>query len=230
MYSSTFVSITRTSSKTSSHTSSETVRTEEYCTWDWDSDTFSCSSWALTVDTPTPYTITTPTGGYETSEATPTSSLAFPDYTCTDLLCIVSVVSEYGFALCEATSTTDYGSPTVTWPWAESSTTAEPSTTSTSCDLFDFEDCSSFTTEPMPIPTPFWPTDEWPTIIWPTPTTDTELSPAETSSDCEAEATASTSAGYCDDDCYTSIDFTIIPEGPPTPYHVNYERVRFLGS
>ncbi|KAI0102508.1 hypothetical protein GGR51DRAFT_573984 [Nemania sp. FL0031] len=217
-YSSTFVSITRTSPKTSSHTSSSTIRTEEYCTWDADSETFSCSSWTLTVDTPTPFTLATPTGGYETSEASTTSSLEFPDYTCTDLLCIVSVVSDYGFALCEATSTTDYESPTVTWPWAHSSTTDESSATSASCDLFDWEDCSSTAPEPTLTLTPFLPTDEWPTIIWPT-TTETELSPAETSSDCDSEETASTSTDYCDIfDCFTSIDFTVPPEGPPTPY------------
>ncbi|KAI1130619.1 hypothetical protein F5Y10DRAFT_289032 [Nemania abortiva] len=241
MHSSTFVSITKASSKTSSYTSAPTIRTEEYCTWDWEGETFSCSSWALTLDTPTPLTIQTPTitlnpfstfgpssltfetptitltpatitptGGYETSEASFSTSLAFPYYSCTDLLCIESVLSEYGFDLCEATSTTDYGLPTVTWPWAESSTTDESPSTTTSCDLFDWEDCPETTAEP---------TETWPTIIWPTPTPETEQSPTETSSDCDSLVTASTSTDYCEDDieCYTSIDFTV-PEAPPTPY------------
>ncbi|KAI0870057.1 hypothetical protein GGS24DRAFT_476628 [Hypoxylon argillaceum] len=203
---STFVSITKTSSKTSSSTPSA-ARTEEYCSWDWESDTFSCSSWTLTFHVPTPFTVPTPTltpsltGGYETSETSP----SFPDYTCTDLLCINSVLSEYEFSMCPITATTDYGFPTETWSWPESSTSDASPASHTSCDLFRSEDCSRYTIEP----TTTEPTDGAPTIIWPT----------ETSSDCDSEVTSSTSTDYCGDgsDCWTSIAFTI-PESEPTPY------------
>ncbi|KAI1757519.1 hypothetical protein F4782DRAFT_478892 [Xylaria castorea] len=186
---STFVSVTKASSKSSSYGPSPT-RTGEYCTWDWEEGTSSCSSWTLTVDIPTPFTVPLPTGGYETSEV----SLSFPYYTCTDFLCIDSVVSKYGYSLCLPTPTTPFGLPTETYPWPEESSTLVWPTITPTCDpVLDWEYCPGPTSEPSDSLTDTWPTDEWPTTSW-----DTDLWPTETSSDCD-----------------TPIVFTI-PEGPPT--------------
>ncbi|KAI1162770.1 hypothetical protein F5B18DRAFT_652384 [Nemania serpens] len=199
---STFVSITKTSTKSSSHTSSPT-RTGEYCSWDWENETPSCTTWTSTVDIPTPFTVPTPTGAYPTSEVSP----LFPQYTCTDLLCIDSVVSEYGYALCLATSTTDFEFPTETWSWPVESTTDElPGVTPTCDPLFDWDDCPGPTVEP----TGTWITDEWPTESWPTPTWDTDLWPTETSSDCDSSVASSLTIK-------PSVHFTIA-ESRPTPY------------
>ncbi|KAI1112522.1 hypothetical protein F5Y14DRAFT_265596 [Nemania sp. NC0429] len=195
---STFVSITRTSStKTSSHTSAST-RTGEYCTWDWDDESTACTSWTFTVDIPTPFTVPTPTGAYGTTEVSP----LFPQYTCTDLLCINSVASEYGYALCFDTSTTDFATPTETWPWPPEDTTTYESPESTlTCDpLFDW-DCPSSSVEP---------TYTWLTGSWPTPTWDTDLWPTETSSDRDSLSGSSLTIE-------PSVDFTV-PESRPTPY------------
>ncbi|KAI1183659.1 hypothetical protein F5B17DRAFT_117227 [Nemania serpens] len=194
---STFVSITKTPTKSSSHTSSSTG-TGEYCTWDWENETPSCTSMTSTVDNPTPFTTLTPTGAYQTSEVSP----LFPEYTCTDLLCIDSVVSEYGFALCLATSTTDFELPTVTWPWPVETTTNDFPGATLSCDpLFDWEDCPSPAVEP---------TDTWITDEWPTPTWDTDLWPTETSSDCDSTVASSLTIK-------PTVHFTI-SESRPTPY------------
>ncbi|KAI1738253.1 hypothetical protein F4680DRAFT_467472 [Xylaria scruposa] len=186
---STFVSVTKTSSKGSPYGPSST-RTGEYCTWDWGRDTSSCSSWTFTVDTPTPFTVPIPTGGYETSEI----SDYFPYYTCTDFLCIDSVVSKYGYSLCLPTSTTPFELPTETWPWPEeTSTYAWPTITATCDPELDWQYCQGSGSELSGSPTDTWPTDEWPTSSG-----DTYAWPTETSSDCD-----------------TPIVFTI-PEGPPT--------------
>ncbi|KAI0458277.1 hypothetical protein F5B21DRAFT_519469 [Xylaria acuta] len=186
---STFVSITKESSKSSSHGPSPT-RTGEYCTWDWERHTSSCSSWTLTVDIPTPFTVPTPPGGYETSEV----SLSFPYYTCTDFLCIDSVVSKYGYSLCLPTPTTPFGLPTETWPWPEEpSTNASPTITPTCDPILDWKNCPGPTYGPSDSLTDTWPTDEWPTPSW-----DTDLWPTETSSDCDTHTIPTT------------------PEGPPT--------------
>ncbi|KAI0554874.1 hypothetical protein F4679DRAFT_240600 [Xylaria curta] len=185
---STFVSVTKASSKGSPYGPSST-RTGEYCTWDWGRDTSSCSSWTFTVDIPTPFTVPVPTGRYETSDI----SDYFPYYTCTDFLCIDSVVSKYGYSLCLPTSTTPFGLPTETWPWPEeTSTYAWPTITPTCDPELDWEYCPDPTSESSGSLTDTWPTDEWPTSSW-----ETYLWPTETSSDCDP------------------IVFTI-PEGPPT--------------
>ncbi|KAI8954676.1 hypothetical protein F4801DRAFT_532606 [Xylaria longipes] len=182
----TFVSITKASSKSPSHGPSPTS-TGKHCTWDFEADTSSCSSWTSTVDTLTPFTVPTPTGGYETGE----TSLPFPYFTCTDFLCIDSVVSKYGYSLCFPTPAT---LPTETWPWPnEPSTDGWPTITPTCDPVLDWEFCPGPTSEPLESLTDTWPTDEWPTASW-----DTDLWPTETSSDCD-----------------TSVIFTI-PEGPPT--------------
>ncbi|TGJ80887.1 hypothetical protein E0Z10_g7889 [Xylaria hypoxylon] len=194
---STFVSITKASSKSSSHGPSLT-RTDEYCTWDWEKETSSCSLLTFTADVPNPFTIPTPTGGYETSEA----SFSFPHYTCTDLICIDSVASDYGYSLCLATSPTDFWPPAETWSWSEASTTDEWETITPTCDpVFDWENC--------PGPTPKYSdslSEVWPTLTWDWPT--------ETSSDCdttESSVKSSTSAENCefDVDCWTSVHYTI---------------------
>ncbi|KAI0487175.1 hypothetical protein F4859DRAFT_510958 [Xylaria cf. heliscus] len=222
---SSFISVTKTSSKSYSYGPSPT-RTGEYCTWDFEEDTSSCSSWTLTVDIPTPFTVPTPTGGYETPEA----SLSFPFYSCTDFLCIDSVVSEYGYSLCLSTPT-PFGVPTETWSWPEdTSTYAWPTTTST-CDLLldcqgtgfpPWESVTDTWSWPEDSSTYAWPTitstcdpepdcegtgypntETWPTDEWPTPSWDTELWPTETSSDCD-----------------TPIIFTV-PESLPTTSTTN---------
>ncbi|KAI0437845.1 hypothetical protein F4803DRAFT_570360 [Xylaria telfairii] len=182
---STFVSVTRASSISSSYRPSPT-RTGEYCTWDWEADTVSCSSWSFTVDIPTPFTVPIPTGGYETSEA----SWAFPYYTCTAFLCIDSVVSKYGYSICLPTPTTPFGIPTETWPWPEESTTYWVSAITPTCDpVFGCQGSVTIVSDSL---TDAWATDEWPTTSW-----DTHLWPTETS------------------DCDTPATFTI-PDGPPT--------------
>ncbi|KAI0860917.1 hypothetical protein F4860DRAFT_181448 [Xylaria cubensis] len=152
---STFVSITKASSKSSSYGPSST-RTGEYCTWDWGRDTSSCSSWTFTVH-PTPFTVPIPTGGYETTSDV---SEYFPYYTCTDFLCIDSVVSEYGFSLCLPTSTTPFGLPTETWPWPDETSTDVWLTSTPTCDPeLDWEYCPGPTSEPSSSLTYGWPTE-----------------------------------------------------------------------
>ncbi|KAJ2988601.1 hypothetical protein NUW58_g3888 [Xylaria curta] len=184
--------------KTASHSSRgglSPTRTGEYCSWDWERDTTSCSSWVYTVDVPTPFTLPTPPGGYGTSE----SSLGFPYYTCTDFLCIDSVVSKYGFSLCFPTATPPFGLPTETETWrsTEDSTPYAVPTTTSACDpVFDWENCPGPTSEPLySIPDTWtWPTDE----------------PPETSSDCDSSV-APAPTEDCDFgvECYTSVRFTI---------------------
>ncbi|KAI0530366.1 hypothetical protein GGR58DRAFT_239779 [Xylaria digitata] len=176
---STFVSITKAFPQTSHGPSS--IYTEEYCTWDWEEETSSCSLLTFTVDTPIPFSVPTPTGGYETSEA----SLSFPHYTCTDLICIDSVASNYGYSLCLATAT-PLPWPPIATSLPEVSTTDMSATITPTCDSgFDW-DC--------PSPGSAFPstTDEWPTITWDWP--------PETTSDCDTTDSSSTA------DCEFSIN------------------------
>ncbi|KAI1350444.1 hypothetical protein F5Y01DRAFT_315835 [Xylaria sp. FL0043] len=140
---STLVSITKASSTSSSHVSSS-IRTTEYCTWDWELETTSCTLRTITAPTPTPFTLPTPTGQYGTSEA----SFSFHHYTCTDLLCIDSVASQYGFSLCAATTFTNFGPPAETSTWPKSSTTHKLLTTAPTCDPELDWDCPGPTVMP----------------------------------------------------------------------------------
>lgn len=194
---STLVSITRAPSSSHSSRGSSVTRTEEHCTWDWEEETSSCSSWVLTVDgVSTPSTTPTLTGGYETS----TTSFSFPYYTCTDFLCINSVVSDYGYALCLATTTSsDLAFPTTTHSWlspTETTTERWPTITPTCDPLIDWEDCPTSSSETF---------SDLSTVAWPTSTRATDLWPTETSSDCDTSATSSS----------RTVDFTI-PEGLST--------------
>ncbi|KAI0412052.1 hypothetical protein F5X98DRAFT_380132 [Xylaria grammica] len=186
----TLVSVT----KTSSHGVSST-QTEEHCFWDWDKETTTCFP-TITADVPTPLT---PTGGYETSEA----SFTFPiySYTCTDLYCVESVASKYGYSLCLPTSTTKLWPPAETWSSYDASTTDKSETTSTTCGPFNWDDC------PVPTPDPSSPTDDWPTITWDWP--------PETTSDCDTTDTSTTSSSSTEDcgfdiDCWTSIHYNTV--------------------
>lgn len=182
---STLVSITRSSSSHSSRGSSIT-RTGEHCTWDWERETSSCSSWVFTVDVSTPLTTPTPTGGYETS----TTSFSFPYYTCTDFFCINSVVSDYGYALCLATTSSDLPLPTRTHSRlspTETTTERWPTITPTCDPLVDWEDCPTPTSEAFS-------------------NSPTDARPTETSSSDYDTSTTSSSR---------TVDFTI-PEGLST--------------
>ncbi|KAI1427754.1 hypothetical protein F5Y12DRAFT_792065 [Xylaria sp. FL1777] len=193
---STLISITKASSQGFPHGPSAT-HTEEYCSWDWERDTSSCTLYTFTVDTPTPFTFPTPTGRYGTSEA----SFSFPHYTCTDFLCIDSVASDYGFSLCLATTITDFGPPVETLSWPEESTTYELPTATLTCDpVLDWKDCPGPTIEPS---------DTF-TVEWPTETSDYDGTGFST--------TSSLSAENCEYgvDCWTHVHPTI-RESRPTP-------------
>ncbi|KAK5630171.1 hypothetical protein RRF57_005886 [Xylaria bambusicola] len=207
---STFISVTKLSSKSYSH-GSQSTRTGEYCTWDWKKESSSCTVWTFTVDAPTPFTFPTPTGGYETSEVS-FSSFSSSQYTCTDFLCIDSVASQFGFSLCLETAT-----PTIrTLSWPQEFTTDDWPTVAPTCDPELDWNCPSSTSEILDSTT-F--TDEWPTI-WPTieppPTLTLEL-PTETSSDYEetsSPTTLSTTTTSCEyaNDCLPPIHHTTIRE------------------
>ncbi|KAI3318924.1 hypothetical protein HD806DRAFT_510402 [Xylariaceae sp. AK1471] len=208
---STFVSVTKSSSKSSSYGPSPT-RTGEHCTWDYESDSLSCSFWSWSVDVPTAFSVPAPTGGYETSEAS--YSFTQAEYTCTDFICINSVASSYGYSLCVPTS--EFGFPTETYTWPDNSYTTEdwPVTTPTCDPVFDWEECpwTSLESSILDSFTAVWPTETWDTDIWPT----------ETTPDCDTIASTAVSGpntvdcGF-DIDCWTSLDFTI-PESWPTPF------------
>ncbi|KAI1292971.1 hypothetical protein F5Y03DRAFT_388107 [Xylaria venustula] len=200
---SSFVSTIKTSSKIFPHGPGSTGP-REYCTWDWELDTISCTFWTITVPTPTPRPLPTPTGRYGTSEV----NFSFPSFTCTDLLCIDSVASKYGFSLCLATSlTTNFGRPTPTISWPDESTTYESPTPTLTCDpVLDWKNCPSPTLEVTDSIT-----DEWPTVVWPTQSSDY---PTETSSDYDVTETSTTSSPSTEDceygfDCFTSTQYTV---------------------
>ncbi|GAP90689.1 hypothetical protein SAMD00023353_5200110 [Rosellinia necatrix] len=187
---STLVSITRTYSRSSSHGPS--IQTDEFCSWDWEVLTSTCTTSTFTVDVPTPVSTPTRTRAYETSEA----SYSFPFYTCTDFLCIDSVVSDYGYSLCIPTSTSSYESLTETWRLTEKYSTDVWVTVTPTCDpVFGWKYCSSLTSESTGVITDAWPTDSWSTDDEPPtgrPTT-TRISPADTSPNCDS-STASDSS------------------------------------
>ncbi|KAI0965865.1 hypothetical protein F4678DRAFT_484701 [Xylaria arbuscula] len=209
---SSFVSISKTSSEPHGPAS---TGPREYCTWDWELDTISCTFGAYTVPTPTPHPLPTPTGRYGTSEV----SFSFPSFTCTDLLCIDSVASKYGFSLCLATSlTTNFGRPTPTLSWPEESTTDDSPTTTLTCDpVLDWKDCPGPTLGITDSITDSI-TDEWPTVVWPTQSSDYST---ETSSDYDSTDTSTPSSFSTEDceygfDCFTSTQYTI-EESRQTP-------------
>ncbi|KAI0427885.1 hypothetical protein F5Y09DRAFT_344226 [Xylaria sp. FL1042] len=199
---STLVSITKASPTSSSHVYSS-IRTTEYCTWNWEQETESCTLRTITA-TPTPFTLPTPTGRYGTSE----TSFSFPYYTCTDFLCIDSVASQYGFSLCLATTFTNFGPPVET-------TDKFPTATLTCDPDLDWEGCPGPTIAPPDSTTDEW-TEVWPTLTWHYPT--------ETSSDYDvtrSSTTSSLSAEECEYGigCFTSLHYTSKEsrQTPPAP-------------
>ncbi|KAI2631209.1 hypothetical protein GGS21DRAFT_544592 [Xylaria nigripes] len=204
---STFVSITKGPTRSFS-SESPLTRTGEYCSWNWESDTSSCSSWTYTIDATTSFTTSTPPGGYETSAV----SFTFPDYTCTNFACINSVASFYGFSLCMATPTTSSGFPTIVTPsrTEETYTSNTQPTFSLTCDpILDWRNCPGTISE-----TWYTSTESWPTISWSTTTSETTSWPTQTTPDCEeTETAASTSSvtpacGF-ETDCQHTLDSAI---------------------
>jgi hypothetical protein len=238
---SSFVSFTKDPSTIYHHTPVPT-NTAEHCIWDWEQGATTCSSWTPTNIGPTSYSL--PTGGYETTE----TSSSYPYYyTCTDFLCVDSVVSLYGFSLCPATSTTTpFGHATLPWTWTEQPTATIASETSSSCHpLLDWSSCppsTTYTADP-------WLTDEFPTssstssiFSWQTLTSDVYSFPTTTSTthrwDTSTRKTyswptttwtihswptktstskLSSSTSDCDSSTTSSIDYTI-PDTEPTGY------------
>ena len=193
---STFVSVTKAYTTSSPYKSTPT-RTGEYCSWDWKEETSYCTTWSFTVDVPTPFTFPTPapTGGYETSEV----SFSSFGYTCTDLLCIDSVASKYGFSLCLATATPT----TKTLSWPQEFTTNDWPTIAPTCDPELDWWCVSPTSEFSTL------TDDWPTGVLPTLTLEWPTARA-TSSDyeeTETPSTSSTTTESCEyaNDCLTPV-------------------------
>ncbi|KAI0148546.1 hypothetical protein GGR57DRAFT_515250 [Xylariaceae sp. FL1272] len=224
---STFLSVTKPSAQTSQPLKS--TRTAQYCKWDVDSDFSICTSWEVTTSSPsrpieqTPtstYTldidtftdswitdepVPTPTGGYETSDASYTFGQA--QFTCTDFLCIGSVASEYGYSLCLPTATDEL--PTMTWSWPEASSTSHHWQACTSCCDFELEDwCYPARTSRT---SAYDSTDVWPTL-WPPGTPGPW---ATETSDCDSTP-ASTSCDDWDVECWPTGGFTM-PE-TPTPF------------
>ncbi|KAI8627114.1 hypothetical protein F5Y19DRAFT_443230 [Xylariaceae sp. FL1651] len=183
---STFISLTK-ASPTSSTYESFTTHTGEYC--NWEEGTSSCSHWTWTVTVPTPPSVPGPTGGYQTSEVSYSFSRA--DYTCSDFVCISSVASDYGYALCLPTATTSESSTTKT----KSHTIDDEPTATSACNPL-WEDCprssskTSSDTEPRFTPWP-WPTtssDIDPRFTpWPTATFVTDRWPTASSSICHPD-------------------------------------------
>jgi len=218
----TFTSVTSPFPQTSSKDESSPVptRTIAHCTWDWEGDTSSCTSWTQTPDIYTLSTPPNPTGAYETSAET---SYTFTQaaYTCTDFVCIGSVASSYGYSLCLPTLTTTskhLSLPIVTLPFpSESESESTSKTTSrdyltqtVTCDTeFDWDDCTI---------TSFGTSDSWPTeTTTSTSTSTSDCDTTSTSSSKSSKTKSSTESEDCmfGDECYTSFQLTI-PETLPT--------------
>jgi hypothetical protein len=205
-------------SQTSSNDENSPVptRTIAHCTWGWEGDASSCTSWTQTPDIYTLSTASNPTGAYETPAET---SYTFTQvaYTCTDFVCIGSVASSYGYSLCLPTPTTKskhLSLPilTLSFPsesefWSTPKTASQNYITQTvnTCDAeFGWDDC---TTTSFGVSGPL------------STETTTSTSDCDTTSTLSKSSKSKTSTETDDcvfgDECYTSLQLTI-PESLPT--------------